>query len=82
MRVKYSPADKAEITAKLKAAAVALAEFWDVLAQVENAHGVSLECTPELVSGVASECNTPPAFSDLADREVWASFKADVKVSR
>jgi hypothetical protein len=46
-------------------AAVALAEFWDVLSKLENSYDVELADGVAVISSLASECNHPPRTEDL-----------------
>ena len=55
-----------ELLTKTRAAAVALAEFWDTLRQLESAHECSIEYG-ELIDELAGECDLPPSFDDLRD---------------
>lgn len=67
--------EKAAIVATLKRVAVAMAEFWDVLRDIEGEHDIEIEPDVSLVSGVAGECGHPPDTSDLEDAAVWDAFE-------
>jgi hypothetical protein len=73
--IEYSNEEKQEVIAKLKALAVAQAEFWDLLREIEEAHECEIKFDPALVSELAEGCNIPPSFTDLNDDELWATFQ-------
>jgi hypothetical protein len=82
MKIRYSKEEKQEIIIKLRALAVSMAEFWDTLREVENAHKCSIDNGTELYGVLAGECNTPPSFTDLTDKQVWAMFQVYAQVSK
>ena len=74
-----TPEEKAEIILKSKAVAVAMAELWDALGEVEGNHNTSIDVRPEYYSSLAAECNCPPSFADLSDESVWEQFESEVE---
>jgi hypothetical protein len=71
---KYTPAEKQNIIKKLRAAAVAVAEYWDALRAVEVEHRVTIETGPELISNIAADCDVPPNPGNLSDECIWEWF--------
>ena len=81
-RIRYSKEEKREIITRLRAVAVSLAEYWDALRIVENAHRCSIDNDTDLYGTLAGECDTPPSFSDLSDTDVWEMFRAHTEISK
>jgi len=79
-RIRYSAEEKQSIVSALRAVAIAQAEFWDVLREVENAHSVAIETDNELVGALAGNCNIPATFADLPESDVWFTFKEHTEV--
>ena len=57
--------EQVALIAAARAAAVAIAEFWDALRDIESAHEISIEYTDSMLSSLAGDCSSPPSFSDL-----------------
>lgn len=76
MRIEYTDDEKKAITAALKNAAVALAEVWDAVRDVEHRLGIEINFAagPLLTDNLAPECNIPPSTDDLDDAAVWEAF--------
>jgi hypothetical protein len=74
IKIDFTDEQKARITQRLRTAAIAQAEFWDVLRQMENEHGCEIEPDVDLISELAGECSCPPSLADLQDDDIWASF--------
>lgn len=53
-----------------KAAAVALANFWDALREVEQEHDVAFDGTVSMIEDLASNCDAPATVADLDDEGV------------
>lgn len=83
-KIKYAFAesDKPEIISALRQVAVAIAEYWDVLREIEGRDSVEIETKDELFTSLAGECNIPPSLSDLPANGVWQEFVDDVRVRR
>lgn len=72
---KFTTGERASIIACLKRVAVAQAEFWDILREIEQERDIEIEPDVSLVSDVAGGCDHPPATSDLDDEDVWVAFE-------
>jgi hypothetical protein len=79
--VEYSAEEKQRIIAALRLAAVAQAELWDVLRDVEMTHAISIEIDGELIAMLAADCKCPPCFDDLKAERVWKGFEEHSEVS-
>jgi hypothetical protein len=79
-RIRYSAEEKQRIIDSLRALAIAQAEFWDVLGEVESAHSVMIEADNELAGTLAGNCNIPATFADLPESDVWFTFKEHTEV--
>jgi hypothetical protein len=66
--VKWTP----EVIQAARSAAVAVAEFWDALRELEVDTGFEFEGTLGMIDGLASNCDAPPSFSDLKDEDITA----------
>ena len=53
-----------------KCAAVALAEFWDVLRAIECNNGIEFDGTQKAIESLAADCDIPPKHSQLTDAMV------------
>lgn len=62
--------EKREVVAAVTNAAVAMAELWDVLSDIESAHNCEFDDTAQMVSNLAGSCNMPPSPSDLTDDDI------------
>lgn len=78
--MRYTKEEKRVIIAKCRAVAVAVAELWDAMRDVELRTGCELDNELELYSSLASGCNTPPSPKDLSDTDVWDVFQSHVEV--
>jgi hypothetical protein len=72
--INYTAEERQRIIESLRAAAVAQAELWDVLRDVELDHAVSIEIDGELISTLASDCDCPPSFDNIKAERVWEAF--------
>ena len=79
---RYSPAEKERIVQAVRAAAVAEAELWDTLRDIENDHRCSIDTDVYLISSLAGDCSTPPSFSNLTVDNVWGTFKLHSSATR
>jgi len=68
------PQERQNIISALRAAALAVAEFWDTLREVENEHGCMIDYSDDLINCLAGEYKTPAGFADLAEDVVWENF--------
>lgn len=83
VEIEYTQEQRARIVESLRAVAVAQAEFWDVLHEVEAEHDASIETDMYLIDGLAGDCNTPASFADLKDAgAVWDAFVEHSAVTR
>lgn len=57
--------EKDELLRVCRAAAAAVAEFWDVLGGIEGRLGRSFDGTLRVVESLAADCNTPPDEADI-----------------
>ena len=62
---KLSVEESEQLILTARAAAVAMAEYWDALRAIEIAHKVELEGMTDVISSLAGNCSFPPTFSDL-----------------
>jgi hypothetical protein len=76
MTYQFTEDEKKRIISSLKALAVAQAEFWDVLRDLELEHeeGLEIETDVYLVGELAGDCSMCPRHSDLQNEAVWDSF--------
>jgi hypothetical protein len=72
---RYNAAEKQRIVEAVRAAAVAEAELWDTLRDIESDRHCSIETDIHLISSLAGDCSRPPTFSDLTNENVWETFK-------
>jgi hypothetical protein len=71
----FTDCQRREIIAKLKNLAVAQAEFWDTLRDIELEHNITIETDIYLTGEIAGNCEQPASHLDLDDGDVWASFE-------
>ena len=79
--INYTAEEKQRIISALRLAAVAQAELWDVLREVEINHAISIEIDGELIAKLASDCGCPPCFDDPKADRVWEAFEEHSEVS-
>lgn len=79
--IEYTAEEKNRIISALRAAAVAEAQLWDVLHEIENDHECMIETDIYLIGSLAGDCSSPPSFSDLDAENVWESFEFHSEVS-
>jgi hypothetical protein len=72
--VKFTKEEEAQVVTGLKAVAVALADYWDVLRELEMEHASEIEHGLELFSSLAGDCGTPAHFDDIDDEDVLQAF--------
>ena len=65
-----SSGERTRVVAVIKNAAVAIAEMWDVLREIENASNLEFDKTVEMAEILASDCRTPPRPRDLREEHV------------
>jgi hypothetical protein len=71
----YTEVEQVEITRRLKLAAVAVAEVWDAIREVEHDDiDLEIELGNSLLFDLAGNCDHPPTTADLLDEDVWQSF--------
>jgi hypothetical protein len=63
--IHYSPSEKRRLVQAIRAAAIAQAELWDVLRDIESERRCSIEYDIYLLDSLAGDCSAPPSFSDL-----------------
>ena len=78
--LRYSKEEKEHITRALKYLAVETARFWDTLREVEQAHAVLIEYDTALIDLLVGDFGTPPHFTDVADKDVWAMFREHTEI--
>lgn len=79
--INYTDVERQKIVEALRATALAEAELWDVLRDVEAEHSCSIEYDDQLISELAGEYDTPPEFGDVDVDAVWDSFLQHSEVS-
>lgn len=57
--------ERAKLVITARNAAVALAAFWDVLREVEERTGVSIDQSADCIESLAAEVNLPATGADL-----------------
>ena len=72
---RYTAAEKQQIVQAIRAVAIAQAELWDALHEIEDDHRCSIETDIYLIDSLAGDCGAPPSFSDLSAESIWESFK-------
>ena len=81
LKIEYTADEKQRIVEALRATAVAQAELWDVLLEVENEHACSIEIDDKLISSLSGDCSHPPSFEDLKSDAVWEAFEEHSELS-
>jgi len=81
-QVKLTDDEQTQLVTAMRSAAIALAELWDTLRDIEGAHECEINLDLEAISDLATACNVPPTHGDLKTDYVLATYERHAQVNK
>jgi hypothetical protein len=66
--------ERGQIIEKLRVAAVAAADLWDICSQIEEAHGFEIGFESDWIEALGGLCDSPASDTEWDSRGLWVLF--------
>jgi hypothetical protein len=66
--------ERGQIIEKLRVAAIAAADLWDVCSQIEEAHGFEIGFKADWIEALGGLCESPASDTEWDSGELWELF--------